>query len=80
MQSYTSAAQGLHEEATSTEIVAAFANLKKQRSAVEDKRIQVALSLDDEERRRKASEDLTARPSSEFARLFSDNVVPNPSA
>ncbi|RHY21839.1 hypothetical protein DYB32_009696, partial [Aphanomyces invadans] len=68
MQStYASAAHSLHEEAPSDEILAAFELLKKQRTAVEDKRMQVALSLEslrDDDRRRKVAEDAPPR---EFA-------------
>ncbi|CAK4071655.1 unnamed protein product [Aphanomyces euteiches] len=74
---YTSAAHGLHTEAPSNEIVAAMEQLKRQRSAVEDKRLQLAQSLERDENSQSASQQAAKTPS-EFARLFHDNVVPSP--
>ncbi|KAF0730109.1 hypothetical protein Ae201684P_014243 [Aphanomyces euteiches] len=82
MQSYTSAAHGLDEDASPSEIAAAFENLKKARMAIQDKRDQVTKSRD---RTEPSSQDQSQQPSSsssrsEFARLFSDNVVPPPAS
>ncbi|KAH9154610.1 hypothetical protein AeRB84_003328 [Aphanomyces euteiches] len=79
---YTSAAHGLDEDASPSEIAAAFENLKKARMAIQDKRDQVTKSRD---RTEPSSQDQSQQPSSsssrsEFARLFSDNVVPPPAS
>ncbi|ETV97696.1 hypothetical protein H310_09581 [Aphanomyces invadans] len=54
---FTAGLHGLHDEATPSEILAAFKSLKRRRWAIEVKRMQVALSLNmthDFERKRKA--------------------------
>ncbi|ETV97695.1 hypothetical protein H310_09580 [Aphanomyces invadans] len=75
---YTSAAHNLHTEAPPSDIVAAMEQLKRQRNAVEDKRMQLAqaLAMDDGSVTKAEKQP----PTSEFARLFQNNVVPTPLA